>query len=331
MKSLPRLRRGRRSSTRVWHLNSSLVTCSLLAAARSSWKDVPGIEAGVVTGDVAWALLKHAKANGYAIPAFNCTSTSTCNAVLEAAKSLDRPIMIQFSEGGAAFFAGRALDNTQKQASVLGAVAGAHFVRMVSPSYGIPVLLHSDHCVKQQLPWLDGMLLANEEFFAINGEPLFSSHGLDLSQESTEENLSTCAEYLNKMAPMKLILELEMAISADAPSGAQAEIQAAHERLSPISPMLAIAVKVRPEMLASFQKHGVESMKMPGPLPFFFACHGGTSSTKEDVALMLAGGVVKMSMDMETSAVAGTDALRQAEESMVVRVKDSCTELNNLN
>ena len=121
-----------------------------------SWKDIPGMKAGVVTGDIAWALLNHAKDNGYAIPAFNCTSTSTCNAVLEAGMKLDRPIIIQFSEGGSAFFCGKALDNKNKQASVLGAVAGAHYVRMVAPSYGIPVLVHSDHCAKKLLPWFDG-------------------------------------------------------------------------------------------------------------------------------------------------------------------------------
>ena len=121
-----------------------------------SWKDIPGMKAGVVTGDIAWALLNHAKDNGYAIPAFNCTSTSTCNAVLEAGLRLDRPVMVQFSEGGSAFFCGKALDNKNKQASVLGAVAGAHYVRMVAPSYGIPVLVHSDHCAKKLLPWFDG-------------------------------------------------------------------------------------------------------------------------------------------------------------------------------
>ena len=121
----------------------------------SSWKDIPGVKPGVVTGDVAWAIMKHAKANGYAIPAFNCISTSSCNSVLEAAAKIDRPIMIQFSEGGSAFFAGKSLPNKNKEASVLGAVAGAHYVRMVAASYGVTVFVHSDHCAKKLLPWFE--------------------------------------------------------------------------------------------------------------------------------------------------------------------------------
>lgn len=138
--------------------------------AASFW-DVPGCKAGVVTGDVAWGLLQHAKAHGYAIPAFNCTSTSTINSVLEAGKVLNRPIMIQFSEGGSAFMAGKSLPNEKGvlQASTLGAVAGAQFVRTVAPAYGIPVFVHSDHCAKKLLPWFDGMLEADEGYFKVHG------------------------------------------------------------------------------------------------------------------------------------------------------------------
>lgn len=150
-----------------------------------SFWDVPGMKAGVVTGDVAWALYTHAKENGYAIPAFNCTSTSTVNAVLEAGKKLNRPVTIQFSEGGSAFFAGKSLPNDKGklQASILGAVCGAHYVRQVAPAYGIPVIVHSDHCAKKLLPWFDGMLEADEAFFKSHGESLFTSHMLDLSEE----------------------------------------------------------------------------------------------------------------------------------------------------
>merc|ERR1712226_123125 len=132
---------------------------------------------------------------------------------------MDRPIMIQFSEGGSAFFAGKALDNEGKKASILGAVAGAYFVRTVSPAYGVPVIVHSDHCAKKLLPWFDGMPEADQKYFETNGEPLFSSHMLDLSEEDHEENIGVCAEYLKKMAPMKLILEMEIGITGGVEDG----------------------------------------------------------------------------------------------------------------
>merc|ERR1719476_644218 len=163
----------------------------------SSFWDVPGVKAGVVTGDAAWGLIQYAKENKFAMPAFNCTSTSTVNSVLEAGKELSRPVMIQFSEGGSAFFAGKSLPNEKGvlQASILGAVVGAHYVRHVAPAYGIPVFAHSDHCAKKLLPWFDGMLEADNEYFKVFNEPLFSSHMLDLSEEPHEENVATCAEY----------------------------------------------------------------------------------------------------------------------------------------
>ena len=220
----------------------------------SSWKDIPGVKPGVVTGDVAWAIMKHAKANGYAIPAFNCISTSSCNSVLEAAAKIDRPIMIQFSEGGSAFFAGKSLPNKNKEASVLGAVAGAHYVRMVAASYGVTVFVHSDHCAKKLLPWFDGMLEADKAYFAAHGEPLFSSHMLDLSEEPDEENISICAEYLKKMAPMNLILEMEIGITGGVEDGVDnsgvskdklystpEDTFAVYKALSPISEKFTIA------------------------------------------------------------------------------------------
>ncbi|CAE8620806.1 unnamed protein product [Polarella glacialis] len=161
------------------------------------------------------------EANNYAIPAFNCTSSSSINAVLEAGKELGRPVMIQFSEGGAAFIAGKGLPNDKGklQASILGAVAGAHLARTMAPAYGIPVLVHSDHCAKKLLPWFDGMLEADEAHFKQTGEPLFSSHMLDLSEETDEENIAICKKYLERMAPIKLILEMEIGITGGAEDG----------------------------------------------------------------------------------------------------------------
>jgi fructose-bisphosphate aldolase class II len=164
-----------------------------MADYKTFW-DIPGMKAGVITGDVAWNMLEFAKANGFAIPAFNCTTSSSVNSVLEAGAKIGRPVIIQFSEGGAAFFAGKAIDNKNKEAAILGAVAGAHYVRNVAPAYGIPVLTHSDHCAKKLLPWFDGMLEADTEYFKVYGEPLFSSHMLDLSEEPHDENVGICAD-----------------------------------------------------------------------------------------------------------------------------------------
>merc|ERR1719414_2906125 len=255
---------------------------------------------GVVTGDVAWSLLRFAKAKGFAIPAFNCTSTSTVNSVLEAAKDLGRPIMIQFSEGGSAFFCGKGLPNDKGvfQASILGAVAGAHYVRNVAPAYGVPVLVHSDHCAKKLLPWFDGMLEADTEYFKVHGEPLFSSHMLDLSEEPHEENVGICAEYFKKMAPMNLILEMEIGITGGVEDGVDnsgvasdklystpQDTELVWDTLSPISEKFTIAaafgnvhgvykpgnVKLQPDLLDSFQKH--LGPKVGQDKPFFFVFH----------------------------------------------------------
>jgi fructose-bisphosphate aldolase class II len=290
-----------------------------------SFWDIPGMKAGVVTGDVAWALLKDAKEKGYAMPAFNCTSTSTVNSVLEAGKKLNRPVMIQFSEGGSAFFCGKGLPNDKKQASILGAVAGAHYVRMVAPAYGIPVFVHSDHCAKKLLPWFDGMLEADEDFFKTHKEPLFSSHMLDLSEEPHEENIAICVEYLKKMAPMNIILEMEIGITGGVEDGVDnsgvsndklystpEDVMAVYNALNPISEKFTIAaafgnvhgvykpgnVKLQPELLDSFQKFGAE--KLGKEKPYFFVFHGGSGSEKHEIEAALSYGVVKMNVDTDT-------------------------------
>jgi len=352
--------------------------------------DIPGMKAGVIVGDVAWALLKHAKDNKYAIPAFNCTTTSSVNAVLEAGKDLNRPIMVQFSEGGSAFFAGKSLPNDKKQASILGAVAGAHYVRSVAPAYGIPVILHSDHCAKKLLPWFDGMLEADEAFFKAYGEPLFSSHMLDLSEEDHEENIGICAKYFKKMAPMNLILEMEIGITGGIEDGVDnsgvskdklystpEDVWMVHEGLSPISEKFTIAaafgnvhgvykpgnVKLQPELLDSFQKFA--GQKLGVEKPYFLVFHGGSGSEKKDIDNAIDYGVVKMNVDTDTQWAYWQGILdfykakegylqgqignpegaekpnksyydprkwvREAEVSMVKRVKESCTDLRNVN
>jgi len=298
-----------------------------------SYWDIPGMKAGVITGDLAWALLQHAKEHKYAIPAFNCTSSSTINSVLEAGKELNRPVMIQFSEGGSAFVAGKALPNEKGklQSSILGAVAGAHFARAVAPAYGIPVLVHSDHCAKKLLPWFDGMLEADEAFFKQHGEPLFSSHMLDLSEEVDEENIEICAKYLKRMAPMKQILEMEIGITGGVEdgvdnSGAAKEklystpddVFKVYQGLNPISHMFTIAaafgnvhgvykagnVVLKPELLQDCQDYAREQIKkatgndIERPLNFVF--HGGSGSEKHHITTALNAGVVKMNVDTDT-------------------------------
>jgi fructose-bisphosphate aldolase class II len=290
----------------------------------SIW-DIPGMKAGVITGETAWALLEYAKENKFAIPAFNCTSSSTINAVLEAGMKINSPVMIQFSEGGSAFVAGKAIDNKGKKASILGAVAGAHFTRAVAPAYGIPVILHSDHCAKKLLPWFDGMLEADKEFFDKTGEPLFTSHMLDLSEEPDDENLEVCAEYLKKMAPMKIILEMEIGITGGVEDGVDNSgvskdklyttpetVFSVHEKLSPISPYFTIAaafgnvhgvykpgnVKLRPELLGEYQAYAAEKTGKPMPLMLVF--HGGSGSETHEIDLAVDNGVVKMNVDTDT-------------------------------
>merc|ERR1719188_2745119 len=191
--------------------------------------------------------------------------------------------MIQFSEGGSAFFCGKGLSNEKKQASILGACAGAHYVRNVAPAYGVPVFVHSDHCAKKLLPWFDGMLDADEAFFKAHGEPLFSSHMLDLSEEPDEENIAICAKYFKRMAPMKIILEMEIGITGGVEDGVDnsgvskeklystpEDVYKVWEGLAPISEKFTIAaafgnvhgvykagnVVLNPGLLAGFQKYG---------------------------------------------------------------------------
>ncbi|RCH83179.1 Fructose-bisphosphate aldolase 1, partial [Rhizopus stolonifer] len=177
------------------------------------------VPSGVVTGKNLLKLFEYAREHGFAIPAINCTSTSTINAALEAARDIKSPIIIQFSQGGSAYFAGKGLDNKNQEASIIGAVAGAQYVRAVAKAYGIPVVVHSDHCAKKLLPWFDGMLDADEKYYKAHGEPLFSSHMLDLSEESKEENIETCLGYLKRMAAIDCWLEMEIGITGGEEDG----------------------------------------------------------------------------------------------------------------
>merc|ERR1719253_2516813 len=166
------------------------------------------VKPGVVTGEALWDLLQHAKENKYAIPAVNVVTSCSINSCLEAAKINQGPMIIQFSRGGGQYYCGKAAENPGDAACIAGTVAGALHVRTVAELYGVPVILHTDHCMRDWLPWFDGLMAANEDFFKKNGEPLFSSHMLDLSEEPLEENVATCKEYLERMSKFDCMLEM---------------------------------------------------------------------------------------------------------------------------
>merc|ERR1719316_1339129 len=188
-------------------------------AAKTATPLPASVKPGVVTGQALLDLLQHAKDNGYAIPAVNVVTSCSINACLEAAKKYGGPMIIQFSRGGGQYMAGKAADNTDDAACIAGCVAGALHVREVAKLYGVPVILHTDHCMRSWLPWFDGLLEANEDYYKKNGEPLFSSHMLDLSEEPLEENVGTCVEYLERMAKCDILLEMELGVTGGEEDG----------------------------------------------------------------------------------------------------------------
>jgi len=284
------------------------------------------LPAGVIYGDDVLKLFSYAKEKGFAIPAVNVTSSSTIVAVLEAARDLKSPVILQASTGGAQFFAGKAIPNGNMEASVAGAIAAAHFIRSIAPIYGVPVVLHTDHCPKKALPWMDGMLAADEEFFKKNGTPLFSSHMLDLSEEEVDYNIKTCAEYLKRMAPMKQWLEMEIGITGGEEDGQNNEdvdnnalytqpedIYKVYSTLSAISPYFSIAaafgnvhgvyhpgnVRLHPELLGKHQEHVAKEISSKTDKPVFFVFHGGSGSTKDEFKTAISHGVVKVNLDTD--------------------------------
>jgi fructose-bisphosphate aldolase class II len=283
-------------------------------------------KSGVIVGDDVFKLFKHAQENNYAIPAINVTSSSTVVAALEAARDAKAPIILQTSQGGAAYFAGKGVSNTDQKASIAGATAAAHYIRSIAPVYGIPVVLHSDHCAKKLLPWLDGMYEADEAYFKEHGEPLFSSHMIDLSEESVEYNIETTAKYLKRAAPMKLFLEMEIGITGGEEDGVNNEdvdnnslytqpedIYDIYKTLAPISPYFSIAagfgnvhgvykpgnVKLHPELLGKHQAFVAEKAGLKETKPVFLVFHGGSGSTKEEFKQAISYGVVKVNLDTD--------------------------------
>lgn len=282
------------------------------------------LPAGVLTGQHVTDLFAAAKANNFALPAANCIGSNSMNAVLETAAALDAPAIIQFSNSGGAFVAGKGLGG-DISASIAGSVAGALHVRAMAPHYGATVLLHTDHAAKKLLPWIDGMLDASEEYYSAHGEPLFSSHMLDLSEEPIEENLDICVDYLKRMEPLGMTLEIELGITGGEEDGVDnsdakpedlyskpEEVAYAFERLNEVSDRFTIAaafgnvhgvykpgnVKLTPTILRDSQVH-VEEKFATAANPVNFVFHGGSGSTPEEITEAISYGVVKMNIDTD--------------------------------
>jgi len=299
--------------------------------AMDSYPKLPeSVHPGVLSGQAMVDLLDHAKENGYAIPAVNCVSSSGINACLEAARKNDSPIIIQFSSGGSQFYGGKDLDNSSYQAAISGAISGAFHVRTMAEQYGVPVILHTDHCAKKLLPWIDGLLSASERYYEKTGEPLFSSHMIDLSEEPIEENIEICQEYLKRMSKIGILLEMELGITGGEEDGVNnedvaiedlyskpEEIYEVYKGLTPISPMFTIAaafgnvhgvyspgnVKLEPEILNRAQAYISEKLGDDAPsdkMPVKFVFHGGSGSDLEDIRKAITYGVVKMNIDTDT-------------------------------
>jgi len=283
------------------------------------------IKPGVATGDEVQEIFKLAKAKKFALPAVNVIGSNTINAVLETAKDLNAPVIIQFSNGGAVFNAGKGLPNDGQKAAIAGGIAGAKHVHTMAEAYGVPVILHTDHCAKKLLPWIDGLLDASEQFYAETGKPLYSSHMIDLSEESIEENIEICKKYLARMSKMGMTLEIELGITGGEEDGVDntdvddsklytqpEEVAYAYEELSKISPRFTIAaafgnvhgvykpgnVKLTPKILKNSQtyiseKYGLEHNSID------FVFHGGSGSTVEEIREGIDYGVIKMNIDTD--------------------------------
>ena len=283
------------------------------------------IKPGVATGKEVQAIFNLAKEKGFALPAVNVIGSNTINSVLETAAALNAPVIIQFSNGGAQFNAGKGLSNEGEKAAIAGSIAGAKHVHLMAEAYGVPVILHTDHCAKKLLPWIDGLLDASEQYFKETGKPLYSSHMIDLSEEPLEENIAICKTYLERMSKMGMTLEIELGITGGEEDGVDnsdvdesklytqpEEVAYAYEELSKVSDQFTIAaafgnvhgvykpgnVKLTPKILKNSQEHiskkyGVEHNHID------FVFHGGSGSTEEEIQEAIGYGVIKMNIDTD--------------------------------
>ena len=283
------------------------------------------VKPGVLTGSEAKKLFAYAKENSFAIPAVNVVGTDSVNAVLEVAAKVNSPIIIQFSNGGAGFYAGKGLKTSD--AAVLGGISGANHVHTMAAAYGVPVILHTDHAAKKLLPWIDGLLDAGKKHFEQTGRPLFTSHMLDLSEEPLEENIEICVEYFKKMNALDMMIEIELGITGGEEDGVDnsdvdnallytqpEEVCYAHEELSKVGPNFTIAasfgnvhgvykpgnVQLSPKILDNSQKFIQEKLGTATAQPVDFVFHGGSGSLLEEIREAITYGVIKMNIDTDT-------------------------------
>lgn len=281
--------------------------------------------AGVATGQMVTDIFDFAKENKFALPAVNVIGSSNVNATMETAAKLNAPVIIQFSNGGAAFNGGKGLSNDGQKAAILGGIAGAKHIHTLAEAYGATVILHTDHCAKKLLPWIDGLMDANEAYFKQYGKSLYSSHMLDLSEESIEENMEISCKYFERMAKMDMTLEIELGITGGEEDGVDNsdvdssklytqpdEVAYAYERLKAISPNFTIAaafgnvhgvykpgnVKLTPKILDNSQKYVEEKFNL-GKKPINFVFHGGSGSSLEEIREAIDYGVIKMNIDTD--------------------------------
>ena len=284
------------------------------------------IKPGVVAGKDLQELFKMAKQNQFAMPAVNVVGTNSVNAVMEAGKVVNSPVMVQFSNGGAIFWSGKGISNENEKAAIAGAVIGAKHVHYLAELYGIPVVLHTDHAAKKLLPWIDGLLDYGEKHYKEFGKPLFSSHMLDLSEEPLKENIEICKKYLARMSKIGMTLEIELGVTGGEEDGVDntsvdnkllytqpEDVAYAYEELNKISDQFTIAasfgnvhgvykpgnVKLTPVILLNSQKYIQEKFNT-GEKPVNFVFHGGSGSSREEIREAIGYGVIKMNIDTDT-------------------------------
>ncbi len=280
---------------------------------------------GVITGSKVQELFKYAKEKQFALPAVNVVGTNSINGVMETARDLNSPVIIQFSNGGAHFFAGKGLSNENQEAAIAGAISGAHHVHQLAEKYGAVVILHTDHAAKKLTPWVDGMLKASKDFFKATGKSLFSSHMLDLSEEPIEENIETCKRYLEQMSEMDMTLEIELGVTGGEEDGVDntnidssklytqpEEVAYAYKELMKVSERFTIAaafgnvhgvykpgnVKLEPKILKNSQEH-IQQKFGTSEKPIDFVFHGGSGSSVEEIREAISYGVIKMNIDTD--------------------------------
>ena len=281
---------------------------------------------GVLFGDAVQELYEQAKKHQFALPAVNVIGTNSINAVMETAKAVNSPVIIQLSNGGAQFYAGKSLNNEKLQACILGAVSAAQHVHLLAEHYGVAVILHTDHAAKKLLPWIDGLLEAGERFYQVNGKPLFSSHMLDLSEEPIEENIEISKKYLERMSKLQMAIEIELGVTGGEEDGVDntdvdssrlytqpEEVGFAYRELSSVSSRFTIAaafgnvhgvykpgnVKLQPVILNNSQEYVRKAMGLSAEKPVNFVFHGGSGSSKEEIREAISYGAIKMNIDTD--------------------------------